>query len=173
MKYDSQRKRQMDLGQRLLENRRVTEEGCWEWTASVTQFGYGRMSWKGRIYRVHRLSAHYWLGLELGGKVVVRHKCDNPPCFNPSHLGLGTQSDNVNDMMERGRWAGGGKRLLTCPKGHPLSGANEKKTRTGRRCRECSRVSNRAYYLRRKAREGAFWQPSVKSTIQALEGDPS
>ena len=160
----------MGLGERLLENRITTDSGCWEWSASVTQFGYGRMSWKGHVFRVHRLSAHHWLGLDLSGDTVVRHKCDNPPCFNPDHLELGTQLDNVNDMVERGRWAGGDKRRDICPKGHPLAGRNELKTRIGRRCRECSRVSNRAYYQRRKSREGAFWR-AQHNTIQALEGD--
>jgi hypothetical protein len=33
----------------------------------------------------------------------VRHRCDNPPCQNPAHLELGTQADNVADMMTRRR----------------------------------------------------------------------
>ena len=34
---------------------------------------------------------------------VVRHKCDNPRCINPDHLLGGTQQDNVNDAISRGR----------------------------------------------------------------------
>lgn len=34
---------------------------------------------------------------------VVRHKCDNPRCINPEHLEGGTQQDNVNDTVSRGR----------------------------------------------------------------------
>lgn len=36
---------------------------------------------------------------------VVRHSCDNPPCCNPKHLILGTQGQNVADMIARGRKA--------------------------------------------------------------------
>ena len=36
-------------------------------------------------------------------KFVVRHKCDNPKCINPEHLELGTQQDNVQDSVQRGR----------------------------------------------------------------------
>ena len=38
----------------------------------------------------------------MAGK-VVRHSCDNPACVNPRHLLLGTQMDNVQDMITRGR----------------------------------------------------------------------
>lgn len=40
---------------------------------------------------------------DIGRKTVIRHKCDNPICCNPSHLEPGTQAQNVMDKVERGR----------------------------------------------------------------------
>lgn len=33
--------------------------------------------------------------------LLVRHKCDIPPCCNPDHLELGTHKDNSNDAAKR------------------------------------------------------------------------
>lgn len=54
--------------------------------------------------------AHRAAYSELVGQIPegmqVLHKCDNPPCWNPEHLFLGTHQDNVTDKMAKGRYVG-------------------------------------------------------------------
>ena len=111
--------------------------GCVEWTGSVTEHGYGRMSYRNRVERVHRLVAHLHLGLDLNDpRVKVLHKCDNPPCVNPDHLYLGNQKENVRDMVERGRNYGGPSKWTHCKNGHELTPEN-RIARRGR-CLTCA-----------------------------------
>lgn len=89
------------LRTRLLVNVRYVGE-CWEWTRSTDSHGYGKIKIEGRSRGVHRAVYENIYGPLPKGQ-VVRHSCDNPPCFNPAHLLPGTQADNVADMLERGR----------------------------------------------------------------------
>jgi len=81
--------------------------GCWRWTGPVLDrhLGYGRIKWKGRDTLAHHISWLLQRGPIPAGK-IVRHVCPNGGnawCVNPEHLALGTQTENVQDMMEQGR----------------------------------------------------------------------
>ena len=77
-------------------------QSCWIWMASVNKDGYGYFRLGASMAKAHRVSWKIHKGEILGGLSVL-HKCDNPSCVNPDHLWLGTQSDNIRDMHEKGR----------------------------------------------------------------------
>lgn len=74
---------------------------CIEWTGHRRPDGYGKLGTK-YAHRLAYCKAHGLALKDIDG-IVVRHKCDNPSCVRPSHLELGSQFDNVQDMMVRGR----------------------------------------------------------------------
>ena len=77
---------------------------CWNWTGSRNQAGW-HGQWRsadGRIELTHRAAWRLMKG-EIPNGLFVLHRCDNPACVNPTHLFLGTQSDNCNDMWAKGR----------------------------------------------------------------------
>jgi len=48
--------------------------------------------------------ANYAKGLcAMHYQMVVMHSCDNPPCVNPMHLRVGTQSENIIEAFIKGR----------------------------------------------------------------------
>ncbi len=77
-------------------------EGCWNWTGAQ-EHGRGRIaSGTGRVLRPSRVSWELQNGPIQNGLFVL-HKCDNPRCVRPDHLFLGTQKDNMHDMVSKGR----------------------------------------------------------------------
>lgn len=74
-------------------------ETCWNWVGAKLPKGYGQFWYNGK-----RGYAHWFLlPTPLKKGQVARHTCDNPSCVRPDHIVVGTQQDNVNDMMERNR----------------------------------------------------------------------
>lgn len=76
---------------------------CWAWTGHLNRRGYGVTQVWGRRLLAHRVAYALAYNADIDAGLVVRHKCDNPGCVNPSHLELGAQADNMHDMRERGR----------------------------------------------------------------------
>lgn len=78
--------------------------GCWNWTASRKEKGYGQFFWRGKMHRAHRLAWHL-SGHELPGTgLELAHSCDNRVCVNPAHLSVATHRQNLDDMRAKGRF---------------------------------------------------------------------
>lgn len=81
----------------------VPFSGCWLWTAGINERGYGIMGVSAyRVDKAHRISWRLHYG-EIPDGANVLHRCDVPGCVNPSHLFLGTLSDNAKDCVKKGR----------------------------------------------------------------------
>lgn len=79
------------------------ENGCLEFIGTLSM-GYGKIRVNGKKVAAHRLAYILAKGPIPEGLFVL-HSCDNPACVNPEHLFVGTQKDNVNDMILKGRQA--------------------------------------------------------------------
>jgi hypothetical protein len=80
--------------------------GCWLWTGTKNNAGYGQAHWSGRHVLAHRASWEMHNGPAPAGMHIC-HRCDVRLCVRPDHLFLGTPDDNVQDMIAKGRMSTG------------------------------------------------------------------
>jgi hypothetical protein len=81
-----------------------TDFQCWPWKGRTNGKGYGRTD----MGMAHRI-AYELVNGSIPAGAVIRHRCDNPRCCNPSHLLPGSEADNARDAVERGRTSIGGR----------------------------------------------------------------
>ena len=80
-----------------------TLDQCWEWQAVRTVKGYGLFLIDNKNVRSHKVAWEFNYGTITDKNLNVLHSCDNPPCCNPLHLFLGTNLDNIKDMIQKKR----------------------------------------------------------------------
>ena len=147
---------------RLLLGAKEVANGCWEWMNKSDDCGYGVIRAFGKSWKAHRLSYHLFIGLPNNGDLHVCHRCDNPKCINPTHLFLGTRSDNQRDSVAKRRHTNSKKEL--CCNGHPFNDSNTYRQGTRRRCKTCDRLRKHTPEGRRRKRE---WMRQYRAKVKA------
>ena len=106
---------------------RIPFSDCWIFTGATNDFGYGIVGTGARGQpndRAHRITYRHFVG-DIPNGMFVCHECDVPSCCNPSHLFLGTNQDNVNDMIRKGRNSKPPRNPHVVGSAHPLSKLTE------------------------------------------------
>lgn len=121
------------IGNQLESNREINPQtGCWNWKLGKTLAGYGQIYIGSNPFYVHRVSAAIHLGFDLNSDLIVCHTCDNPSCFNPGHLYVGTDKTNQEDRAEK---------ITHCINGHEFTSENTYIATNAkypkRQCRRC------------------------------------
>ena len=99
--------------QKLLNKKIVLSNGCWTIDTHKNGNGYRRFEVKvdgKRIKHYLHIESYKIHKGEIPKGLFVRHVvCNNPCCFNPEHLEVGTQKDNMQDAVKADRQAKGTK----------------------------------------------------------------
>lgn len=135
----------------------VTSRGCWEWNHGRTSYGYGLGVLNGRRVMAHRMIWYLKDGVYPSPNDFICHRCDNPPCCNPDHLFIGTQTDNMRDCVDKGRHTQ--HEATHCQRGHARTpdnlyvGVTKRNGRPNYVCKVCHGLRVRAYKVRLKAKK--------------------
>lgn len=74
---------------------------CHVWTGATDDHGYGKIGFRGREEKAHRVA--FFIAEGRWPTPCGLHRCDNPPCVRRSHLFEGSKKENTADMIAKGR----------------------------------------------------------------------
>lgn len=95
----------------ILDLTKTPGQACIIYPRSVVAGKYTKVKYIGKSFLAHRLSLQLNLGSPPSNKHYACHKCNNPPCINPTHLYWGTPSDNTSDAIAAGTTQRGEKNV--------------------------------------------------------------
>jgi len=125
-------------------------DSCWLWTGGIATQGYGVFRVDGKSVSAHRHSYKIHKG-EIPDGMHVCHSCDVRNCVNPDHLWVGTATDNMQDMIKKGRQCAANKKQERCKHGHSFEIDGHRvyvyKGRSWRICLTCKKAANRSASL--------------------------
>lgn len=128
---------------------------CWEWVGarkSKNIRSHGHFSLGGGDTIVASRMSYILFKGPIPKKLYVCHTCDNPPCVNPHHLFLGTQKDNMQDCLRKGRFRTRLKLKTECVFGHEFTDENSyiAPGQTSRRCKICIQRRDKCHKEKKK-----------------------
>lgn len=91
-------------------------DGCWNWTGTIDNHGYGQIFDAGKRHKAHRVSYELAMGSIPSGK-MIDHLCHNRACVNPDHLQVVTNKLNLENRRGANRNNTSGVRGVSWHKG--------------------------------------------------------
>jgi hypothetical protein len=136
-------------------------DDCWLWTKTKTTEGYGRTSFAGSVFYVHRVLFAAQFGVDPG-ECEVDHTCTNPSCVRPDHLEAVTPLENLKRSNAKSAHA---VRTGRCINDHDLTDPeNVYHWKGSRLCVACRAENNRKSLARRDTPE---FRENRKSYLKA------